>query len=400
MSRGAPSLLVALFAITALAGCVQDDDGSTPGAANIAESGAAGLLGGTHRAVVVGPDEGWFQFDAPAQVSSLVIEGSFPGYEAFTPIHNAVNAVGQPTPNQPWRIEDITDNVPAGVPVRIQTHLTHGSDGGTWVGGPNPIFWTYDPTGQGTGMRIDTVLVRGPEDAVIIGVWNSEAAAAAETPFSVDVDIETLSKWLPPAIAYGVKVGKEQSLQLEFDASPGTEAVWIWDAGDKFLGRFSVEDQLLTVDSFDPELRLKSGEWVVFVVEREPSFRMRVLGTEDLRPPEVRVMQQLTVTQGPWPVTGGQPLTETFDVPVVPFQVGFSYNTPQMSVDMQLALHDPAGKMVLRAEEPGAIPLGVQGFLNTDMGLPAVEPGTYELMYQDTQSTEMELDAWYVTYGR
>lgn len=387
-----------LTTLALLAGCVgttPEATPNTPDAEGTTDTEAAPTPEG------VGPDDGWLAFPGEPTTDEFRLEGAFQPQESPTPLPAVLNplGLGQHAPAN-FHTYDISDRVPTGQPVWIFATLTHAAEGGAWINGPNEEFWVYDATTPGDGMEIATVVVRTGDAPMQIGVWLGEPATGPEVAYAVDVTVHFMPDWFPRAIVYGFDVQRGETLELRFNDDAPPESVWVWDDGDRFVGALSPQQGTLRITPGDPALDAEPGEIVVFATEDASRFQARVLTDVGTRAADFRVLDQVISPGGTWTMPGGTTTEHTYDVPVQPLQVGYSFFVPELVADLHLAFAGPDGDTLHESDRPGANPLGIGGFHNTDMGTPRMPTGTYTVTYTDTQSKDATVSAWYVTYGR
>lgn len=353
----------------------------------------------------IGPDDGWLEFGGEMTTIERTFEGAFQPQEAWTPAHPLITSSGAggqvPASNE---LHDISTDIPADIPVWMNAELTiESAGGGVWFNGPTPAFWVMDTDGTANGMTVDALLVRQAEEEILVGVWYGGPEPAAEVAYSVDVTIHYEPSWFASSIPYGFEVGPDEVLELRFEAPTEPESIWIWDGDDTFLGGISPEeddDTRLIVAPSDEQWNLTAGELVIFITEENPRFQARVIGPDGTLDTDFRVLEQIIAFQGPWSVEGGGETRITYDVPVQPFQVGYTYWSPTIAAEPIVTFSGPSGEQIHSADHTGEAASGIGGFYNTDMGSPMMPAGPYTIEYQDTGSRDMVLDGWYVTYGR
>ncbi len=361
---------LALASILALPGCVGSGDVSPaePVAGSSAEAGPDTAL--TDAVASAG-----FQLRAPV-FKELWLNGTFSIHQNTWPVGHHLWMLGQQPPGLVQI--DITEHVPRDIPVRLTSEVHADLDQGrlgTWFSTPPEEHWTgvWDQP-SGGDLRAEVIIVHASSEPVVANLMYGDVDPQPTFDYTWSVRVEADPQGLPAGVAVGLEVPETASaIQFPFEGE-GESAVMIWDAEDRFMGRFDVDGDSLLYEIGDAP----RGTWIVMLAAGSADARVQVVGADAAEVLLETVAQDIVASE-PQDRTG-QRLEWTFESPRAPLQVGFAIEAGGVTMDMHATLTGPVGQL-LEAEFTGGPWVGsVDGFSSwhfTPMGATGLEPGAY-----------------------
>jgi hypothetical protein len=339
--------------------------------------------------------------DAEPLDEIIWFNGSFLPHQARWPRTLVWGAAG--LPNDSLRVLDLSGQVPAGVPIRLEADLRAQMEQGdldVWVETGAGEFWTFDgQTPRGGTNQIDVGLVRRGDAPLRLVVQYDEPEPSATIPFSVRVRITAQPDRIMAGIPVAVDLMAGSVLNLTWLPArrdpDAARALLVYAPDHTLLAR--LHDEAAQAYELPPDA--VPGRYVLVTAEGSGDALLAVAGPGAASLPLTAL--QGRVELGDPHVGNDREVRWSFDLAHVPLRVGFMARGPHAALDAQATLDAPGGRVVEFAAVGGPWILPGFGF-GTDVADERLGRGSYlaHLAFGQAAGAPVVGQAFHVTYER
>ncbi len=318
------------------------------------------------------------------------ITGTFQPTDA-PPVQALLGRAGQAPTNT--QVTEVTEYFAPGAATWASVRVVAPSDGSVqvWLSSDDPeAIRTSDCDGCtfGAGTRWEGAVVRDAS-SLYVNAWYA-GAEAQPVDFTIQIMTASTPLWMPSGVTLGLNI-RDSDTTVRFQPAGGAVPdIMVFGPDDSYEGLLPGG----TATSWSPRHNASLGEYVFHPVGHGQLFSLFVDAPEA---PKARILGQDLRSEGPHEVT--QNTMMTFDIERKPLQMGLAY-FGFASVDAQATLEAPNGDTL----ELGRLGLGVGGtggYVQTVMGDPALDAGTYTLTWSDTANDgTMQVQEFITLYRR